>query len=280
MSAAAPRPVEAAARGSVPVEATQSDDDQESGARARSRAAVPLYQAITQRLIEEIRTGALPVGGLLPPEVELCRRFEASRHTVREALRTITERGLVVRRPGAGSVVVASEPPTAFTQSVSSVEELMNYPADTFRVNVGHRLVCADKALALLLDCAPGTPWFRISALRRTSSSAEPLGWTDIYVHPRYRQVVEAPDHAHTHVYQQIERLFGVRTARARFEVAATRVPARLSRALDVPAGSPALTFVRRYYGGDGENFENSVTVHPERRFTFSMEFQREPLRG
>ena len=262
------------------MDATQSDDDQAVTGRLRGRGAAPLYQVITRQLVDEIRTGVLPVGGLLPPELELCRRFEASRHTVREALRTITERGLVVRRPGAGSVVVASEPPTAFTQSVSSVEELMNYPADTFRVNVGHRLVCADKALARLLDCAPGTPWFRISALRRTPASPEPLGWTDIYVHPRYRQVVEAPDHAQTHVYQQIERLFGLRTARARFEVAATRVPARLSRALDVAAGSPALTFVRRYYGGDGENFENSVTVHPERRFTFSMEFQREPLRG
>ncbi|MFN9937993.1 MAG: GntR family transcriptional regulator, partial [bacterium] len=111
------------------MDATQSDDDQAVTGRSRSRGAPPLYQAITHQLAEEIRTGVLPVGGLLPPELELCRRFDASRHTVREALRTITERGLVVRRPGAGSVVVASEPPTAFTQSVSSVEELMNYPA-------------------------------------------------------------------------------------------------------------------------------------------------------
>lgn len=249
-------------------------------AGTRSRATAPLYQLITQRLTEEIRTGVLPVGGLLPPEVELCKRFDASRYTVREALRTITERGLLVRRPGAGSVVIASETPTAFTQSVRTVEELMNYPADTFRENVSTRLVVADKALALLLNCAVGMRWFRISAIRRTHTSPEPLGWTDIYLLPRYSKVVDAVDHAQTHVYRQVERMYGEPTVRARFEIFASRIPSRLARALNVAGGTPALTFVRRYYGASGENFENSVTVHPERRFTYSMEVQREPLRN
>ena len=197
--------------------------------------------------------------------------------TGREALRTITERGLLVRRPGAGSVVVASETPTAFTQSVKNVEELMNYPPDTFRENVSSRLVVADKALAHLLDCEAGTRWFRISAIRRTNSSPEPLGWTDIYLLPRYSKVVDAVDHAQTHVYQQVERLFGEPTVRARFEIFASRIPTRLARPLKVASGTPALTFVRRYFGANGENFENSVTVHPEHRFTYTMDVQREP---
>jgi len=246
----------------------------------RTRLTAPLYQVITERLAEDIRTGVLPVGGLLPPEVELCKRFDASRYTVREALRTITERGLLVRRPGAGSVVVASETPTAFTQSVKSVEELMNYPPDTFRENVSNRLVTADKALAQLLNCEVGRRWFRISAIRRTNSAPEPLGWTDIYLLPRYSKVVESSDHAQTHVYQQVERIFGEPTVRARFEMFASRIPTRLARPLRVASGTPALTFVRRYFGASGENFENSVSVHPEHRFTYTMDVQREPRRN
>jgi len=245
-----------------------------------ARLTAPLYQLITRQLTEEIRTGLLPVGGLLPPEIELCKRFGASRYTVREALRAITERGLLVRRPGAGSVVIASETPTAFTQSVRSVEELMNYPPDTFRENVSNRVVVADKALAQLLNCETGMRWFRISAIRRTNSSPDPLGWTDIYLLPKYARVVDSVDHAHTHVYQQVERLFGEPTVRARFEMFASRIPTRLARPLKVASGTPALTFVRRYYGPSGDNFENSVTVHPEHRFTYSMEVQREPVRS
>jgi DNA-binding GntR family transcriptional regulator len=122
-----------------------------------------------------------------------------------------------------------------------------------------------------------GTRWFRISALRRTNSSPEPLGWTDIYLLPRYSKVVDAVDHAQTHVYQQVERMFGEPTVRARFEIFASRIPTRLARPLKVASGTPALTFVRRYFGASGENFENSVTVHPELRFTYTMDVQREP---
>jgi hypothetical protein len=73
------------------------------------------------------------------------------------------------------------------------------------------------------------------------------------------------------------ERMFGEPTVRARFEIFASRIPTRLARPLKVASGTPALTFVRRYFGASGENFENSVTVHPELRFTYTMDVQREP---
>ena len=48
-----------------------------------------------------------------------------------------------------------------------------------------------------------------------------------------------------------------------------------LAKALQVKAGSPALTVVRRYYGLHEELFEVTVTTHPEGRYTYSMDMQR-----
>ncbi len=45
-------------------------------------------------------------------------RYSASRQTVREGLRILIEQGLIIRRPGLGSVVIATEPPVLFTHSV------------------------------------------------------------------------------------------------------------------------------------------------------------------
>jgi DNA-binding GntR family transcriptional regulator len=45
---------------------------------------------------------------------------------------------------------------------------------------------------------------------------------------------------------------------------------------LKVKVGSPALTIIRRYIDKEGQNFETTVTVHPEGRFNYSMEFRRE----
>jgi DNA-binding GntR family transcriptional regulator len=52
-------------------------------------------------------------------------------------------------------------------------------------------------------------------------------------------------------------------------------MPRELAKALQVKAGSPALTVVRRYYGAHEELFEVTVTTHPEGRYTYSMDMQR-----
>jgi DNA-binding GntR family transcriptional regulator len=245
-------------------------------ARVRPPAGTRRYQAIAERLLADIRNGRHPVGSRLPTEVELCRRFRASRYTVREALRAITERGLISRRPGAGSLVVAAEQPPVFTQRLASLAGLLSYPAGTYRENVAAGEIVADARLAALLRCAPGARWFRISAVRRSDALDVPLCWADIYVLPRYADVVKSPRHERTSVYEQIERLHGEIIDRAQLEIFASRVPRAIARVLKVRADSPALTVVRRYTGLSGEVFETTVTVHPEHRYTYSMELNRE----
>lgn len=242
----------------------------------RTARREPRYRRIARQLLDEIATGRHPVGSLIPTEVELCRRFRASRYTVREALRVITAKGLVSRRPGAGSVVVATSQPAVFTQSVSSLAELLSYPQDTFRERRDAGEVIADRALARALGCKPGARWFRIRALRRSPGIALPLAWTDFYLLPDYAAVIGTRQHAREPVYTQIERMFGVTTERARVEMYPSRVPAELASALEVAAGSPALTIIRSYLDRDGRTFEVTVSVHPENRFHYSLELRRE----
>src|SRR3982074_1179569 len=85
------------------------------------------YRDIAAELQKEIRLGSYPIGKMLPTETELMARFSASRQTVREWLRIIAEQGLIVRRAGLGSVVIATEPPVLFTHSVKSVSEWSRY---------------------------------------------------------------------------------------------------------------------------------------------------------
>lgn len=226
--------------------------------------------------MRDIARGRYPVGRLLPTEAELCERFDASRHTVREALRIVTEKGLLVRRRGAGSVVIATAAPNMFTHSVGSLEEWMRYPTDTFRETVLSAEIAAGRKLAALLKCEPGKRWFRISSVRRSILITEPLGWTEIYVLPKYADVVKRSDHGRTPVHQQVERMFGESIDRAQLEIFASRVPAKLARPLRVAAGTPALTVVRRYTGLKSGMFEVTVTIHPENRYTYSMELSRQ----
>ena len=53
-----------------------------------------------------ITSGQLPSGTMLPPEAELSRQLGISRPTVREALRTLEARGLILSRHGVGAMVI------------------------------------------------------------------------------------------------------------------------------------------------------------------------------
>ena len=262
------------ARSGASVAGTSRAGSRIDGSRpGRSR---PRYRIIAERLLNEIGRGKYAVGSLLPTEIELCARFSASRYTVREALRVITEKGLVTRRPGAGSIVVAAAQPSVFTQTLNSLGEILSYPPDTYRTGSTNAHIAADRKLAGLLGCAEGTRWFRISGVRRTDAIALPLAWQDIYILPRFAGVVRSPDVDREPVYAQLERMFGQTTECARLEIFPSRVPRTLAAALRVKSGTPAITVIRRYIDKDAHNFETTVTIHPEGRFTYSMEFRRE----
>jgi GntR family phosphonate transport system transcriptional regulator len=67
----------------------------------------PLWQAIAATLQAEIRAGHYRPGDKLPTEAELATRFGVNRHTVRQALASLAEGGLVHSRRGAGVFVMA-----------------------------------------------------------------------------------------------------------------------------------------------------------------------------
>lgn len=83
-----------------------SDGLTESRPARRASARPPrLAETIVRDLIEEIASGELPPGGPLPSEMVLAEQFQVSRIVLREALKTLEERGLIMVRQGTGSVV-------------------------------------------------------------------------------------------------------------------------------------------------------------------------------
>src|ERR1700712_943031 len=200
--------------------------------RKKETRKTPRYRDIAAELQKAIRSGKYPVGDLLPTETELMARHAASRQTVREALRIITEQGLIVRRAGLGSVVIAAEPPVLFTHSVKSLTEWLRYSNETYRQVVRSAEIVADRKLAAMLKWEPGKHWYLIEAIRRSDDFAEPLGWTEIYVLRKFAGVVDRKDHGRTPVQEQIAKMYGETIESAQLEVFAGGMPARLANPL------------------------------------------------
>src|ERR1700760_1510976 len=174
---------------------------------AKQRAS--RYREIATRLQTDIRLGRYPIGKLLPTETELMAPHWGSRHTVREALRILMDQGLIVRRAGLGSVIIATEPPVLFAHSVTSLGEWLRYSNETYRDVIAARDIVADRKLAGLLKCEPGKHWFLIEAVRRSDRFAAPLGWTEIYVLRKFADVAKRADHGRTPVHEQVAKMYG-----------------------------------------------------------------------
>jgi GntR family transcriptional regulator len=80
----------------------------------------PMYRQIAEDLRRQIEAGELPPGTQLRTELELREKYEASRNTVRDAVKWLITRGLVETRPGQGTFVTAEIVPfvTALTPSL------------------------------------------------------------------------------------------------------------------------------------------------------------------
>jgi GntR family transcriptional regulator len=77
----------------------------------------PMYRQIAEDLRNQIESGELASGRQLPTELELREQYNASRNTVRDAIKWLTNLGLVETRPGQGTFVVEHRDPFVTTLS-------------------------------------------------------------------------------------------------------------------------------------------------------------------
>lgn len=79
--------------------------------------ANPMYRQIAEDLRQQIESGMLAPGSQLPTELELRDRYGASRNTIRDAIKWLTNLGVVETRPGQGTFVIEDIDPFVTTLS-------------------------------------------------------------------------------------------------------------------------------------------------------------------
>lgn len=67
-----------------------------------------IYEEITTLLQTLVQNGNLKTGDRLPPERQLAVMFGVSRNSVREAIKSLEQQGILVSRPGAGTFIADS----------------------------------------------------------------------------------------------------------------------------------------------------------------------------
>lgn len=235
-----------------------------------SAPAKPRYAAVADALRADIGATRMRPGDPLPTEAQLTSRFGVSRFTVREALRTLANEGLIERRRGSGTVVAAAQP--ALRQALSDTQALLQYAAASeFRISPATP-VTLRPAQAALLRRPPGEAWLHIRGIRVMEGAFEPVAVTDAFLHPRFAAVAPALVSGREALFAQLERLAGLRIGRVTQEIQAVNATAAEAGTLAIPKGTACLRIIRHYFDRVGDLVEMSCSVHPGSRFSYMVD--------
>ncbi len=228
--------------------------------------AAPRYRQLADTLRAAIACGDYPVGGQLPPELELAQTHAVSRHTARDAIRLLTEAGLIERRRGAGTTVIASASPQAYVQPLGGVDELLQY-AHTARLKLlAQEQRRLSEAEVQRIGGDVDRTWLVVDGLR--IADALPLALSRIYV-------PQPTPAAGQSVHALLDERFGAAAGRIDQEITAEILSPNDAKMLKVEPGSAALRTLRRYHDDDALILA-SDSLHPGGRFVYAMRYRRE----
>lgn len=228
-------------------------------------SSTPLHQQIADPLINLIQSGAIEPGTKLEDEVSMAQRLQVSRPTARRALETLVNRGLIVRRRGAGTAVAPRQihRPMALT----SLHDDLARDGRSVTTEVLEWLAQpADEDTAAMLSLAVGTPVVRIKRLRFTDG--EPLA---LMMNVLPESIAPTRAELVDHGFYELLRERGVQIKLGTQNIGARLADETEAQLLDEPPGAALLMMQRTAYDEQQRPVEVGTHVYRASRYTYSQ---------
>jgi GntR family transcriptional regulator len=219
----------------------------------RSFAARPLTDRVREELARSIR-GGLFDGGWLPSEPELSEKLSVSRATLRAALRSLEEEGLITRQRGRGTRINSHVVPGLSLSRVVGMYDLIREAG--YMPTIDATTVSIAKATALCMDrlkCGPDAQVLIID--RRFLADDHPaIHIQEMVLANQVRGMVNASEvpnsifeFADTFCYQPVEHTV--------VEIASARADHRMAELLGLHRGDACLNLIETHYSPSGSPF-------------------------
>lgn len=233
----------------------------------------PAYVQIKRWILGQIDSGALPEGSMLAPEQELAAKLGVSRPTVRQAILGLARDGVVHRRRGVGTLVVAGRKEYPTRRLLSFTEEFASTGRKVTARLLGAAVEQAQEPDASRLGEPPGSSVFVLTRVRRVDR--EPIAWQRSCVPYRYAPAIETIDFAQTSLYEVLTSRYGFAIERAHDVIVASVAGREEADNLGIGAGDPVFRIERRSYLADGRQVELVDSIYRADRFQIRLVVHR-----
>jgi GntR family transcriptional regulator len=231
---------------------------------------VPLYFQLAQHYEAAIRSGALKVGTRLDNEVQLAERLGMSRPTVRAAFLYLSNKGLVVRKRGAGTLVAnkSIDRDVELTSLYDDLAAAGQAPAtQVIRNEVTH---ASDRVAAALQLPERAL----VNSLQRIRmADGEPIALMHNYLPAALVHL--SIEMLEQHGLYELLRASGIRMSSATQRMCAKNASAAEARTLGETRGAALLTMERIAYDDTGRPVEFGQHLYRASRYAFTTSLPR-----
>lgn len=196
--------------------------------------------------MERISDGSLPAGSRLPSEDNLVEEYAVSRTTIRAAIQSLVQRGLVEIRRGKGTFVTQPKMTQELTELTGFVEDMQalgRYP--TAKV-LDRQIVAANQLVARRLALPQGAPVVRIQRVRLADRM--PLSFDETYLPKELGEKVMADNLKTEPIFSLLEQKYNTPLVEAEYQLEAVCADAIVARALRIGVGSAIFLIERTSY--------------------------------
>ncbi|MEP4194297.1 MAG: GntR family transcriptional regulator [Aliishimia sp.] len=232
--------------------------------------AGPRYLQLRQRLSDGVDDGILKAGSSLPPEREIASITDLSRVTVRKAIQSLADDGIIVQKHGSGSFVASDTP--QFEQSLS---RLTSFSEDMSRRGLmsssvwlerGVFMPSPDEVLALALSSDASVS--RIARLRLADDKPLAIERASLST-----EMLPNPLLVEKSLYDVLETK-GLRPVRALQKISAINLNSADAKLLGVDVGEAGLRIERTSYLADGGVIEFTQSIYRGDAYNFVAELR------
>jgi GntR family transcriptional regulator len=210
--------------------------------------------------LDQIRSEELKPGDAVPSEQAISTRFGVSRMTVRQALKSLADLGVIYSQRGKGTFVAGNKLEKSFRQVLSFTEEMAARGSRATSRVLRFEIEAANEIVANALEVPVGTDVISLRRLRLADAVPMGIEWSRI-------PVCLCPDLMESFqpggsLYQVLSRRYGIKVA-VTDEVAEAGVAnADQARLLQIVKRGPVLLFSRIAYVESGQAVEYVTSVY------------------
>lgn len=228
-------------------------------------AITPLYVQLMEELETSIRNGVYKPGDKIMTEAEMAKEYGVSLITVRKAVGSLMENGLVMRKQGKGTFVTKPKYSRNMKKLQSFTEMCEQMGVKPGAQVLENRLIMADKKVADRLGIEPGSNVVYISRLRL--ADGEPVQVEKSYFPLKYAFLLEE-DLNNGSMFECLKEKAGAKVASSEKMIELCRATAEEAALMDVKKGDYLLFVKSTAYDENGEPMYAGIQLINGDRFS------------